>query len=114
MKALLLALTLTPSLALSGTWTTPLNVQDVTIVLSDPQYNGPVTLRADFTSVIQEASCPQNQDFAVYSTSSLSEYTKLYSSYLLSAQAQNKQVKIYLNGSCELGMPRLQGVTILD
>ena len=114
-KVTLLIFSLWTSAVVAGDWTEPLMIEDVSFSIYEDPANNDVWLKATFTSQPKSRSCPNpTQNAAMYNPAGINSFVQTWLSMLLSTQAQNKPVKIFVS-SCIQGhnIPVIHGVKVV-
>lgn len=96
----------------AGEWTQPLTIKDVSHSAKEGKFSGYSQLRVTFNELPTTSICKPSEALAVYTSKDPNSWTRTWLSILLSAQAQNKKVRIY-NTACHAGnIPNIMGVKL--
>lgn len=106
----LLILVLFSANSYAGEWTQPLTVKDIAYYKHPPL--APVTIRVTFNEAPTTSSCETSIPIATYIATSPDGFDARWLSMLLSAQAQNKKVKLFIQ-NCSYLSPAISGIDIL-
>ena len=94
-------------------WTQPLTIKDISHTADEGRFPGHSQLRVTFNELPTTSICKPSEALAVYAANDANSWTKTWLSILLSAQAQNKKVRI-LNSTCYAdNIPNIVGVKLL-
>ncbi|SMS02004.1 hypothetical protein VIM7927_03315 [Vibrio mangrovi] len=110
-KTLLLGGLLLSSTVFAGAWTEPLTIEDVSLSYNEGTF-GRVQLRATFDESPSTSVCVATEKLAVYDPNDINAYSQTWLSMLLTAQAQNQKVQIYVSACKSNNIPVLNGVKI--
>ena len=97
----------------AGEWTQPLTIKDVSTSSSEGRFRGNFQLRVTFNELPTTSICNPSEALAVYTTSAPDKWGQIWMSSLLSAQAQNKKVKVFVYSCISNKTPLLHGVKVL-
>ena len=99
----------------AGEWSEPLSIVDVSVSVNEGRF-AYRQLRATFDMPPKTSICAATENIAVLDSASNSDldHTKMWLSALMSAQAQNKKVRIYMTECRANNVPLLYGVKILS
>ncbi|WP_159440412.1 hypothetical protein [Vibrio ruber] len=112
-KILLLGGLLLSSTAFAGAWTEPLTVKDVSVSVNEGRF-AKAQLRVTFDKPPVTSVCAATEKLAVYDPSDMNAWIQTWSSILLTAQAQNKKVQIYMTTCRANSVPLLYGVRVIN
>ncbi|ASA55730.1 hypothetical protein BSQ33_08480 [Vibrio gazogenes] len=110
-KTLLLGGLLLSSTAFAGAWTEPLTIKDVSVSVNEGRF-GASQLRVTFDKPPVTSVCAATEKLAVYDPKSVNALTQTWTSMLLTAQAQNQKVQIYMTSCRANNVPLLYGVRV--
>ena len=111
-KTGLILLALLSANSFAGEWTQPLTIKDVSYSFSEGTYSA-AQLRVTFDELPTTNICKPTEALAIGDAPAPDGWTQMWMSALLSAQAQNKKVKIY-STQCKGGtIPLIYGVKVL-
>ena len=95
----------------AGAWTEPLSIEDVSVSWGEGRFAA-TQLRATFDKPPATSVCPATEKLAVYDNSTMNDLINAMLSTLLTAQAQNQKVQIYMTTCRANNVPLLYGVKI--
>ncbi len=113
-KILLLGGLLLSSTAFAGAWTEPLTIKDVSVSYAEGRFAGAAQLRVTFDKPPVTSVCASTEKLAVYDPGDMDAWIQTWSSMLLTAQAQNKKVQIYMTTCRANSVPLIYGVRVVN